>query len=63
MATRLAIVAVLIGLASAQTEDESIYDFWFFRLLMNLAGYASLIIPTYFYKRYLDNQGYKSKWF
>ena len=28
---------------------------------MNLAGYASLIVPAYFYKRYLDKQGYKSK--
>jgi len=26
---------------------------------MNLLGYASLIVPAYFYKRYLDSKNYK----
>ena len=38
-----------------------VQDFWFFRLLMNLLGYASLIVPAYFYKRYLDSKNYKGK--
>jgi len=49
----------LAGLVRAQDADESVYDFWFFRLLMNLLGYASLIVPAYFYKRYLDSKNYK----
>merc|ERR1711935_829634 len=50
----------MLGVVRAQAAEDSVYDFWFYRLLMNLAGYASLIIPAFFYKRYLDNQGYKS---
>merc|ERR1711953_792047 len=50
----------LTGLVRAQDADESVYDFWFFRLLMNLLGYASLIVPAFFYKRYLDSRGYKN---
>ena len=70
---RLAMIS-LLGAVSAQAAEESVYvslefgvfywffqDFWFFRLLMNLAGYASLIVPAFFYKRYLDKQGYKSE--
>ena len=30
---------------------------------MNLLGYASLIVPAYFYKRYLDSKNYKGKLF
>jgi len=53
----------LTGLVRAQDADESVYDFWFFRLLMNLLGYASLIVPAYFYKRYLDSKNYKGNLF
>jgi len=59
MASR-AIMIAMLGVVRAQAAEDSVYDFWFYRLLMNLAGYASLIIPAFFYKRYLDNQGYKS---
>ena len=34
-------------------------DFWLFRLFLNLAGYGSIMIPAYFYKRHLDNKNYK----
>jgi len=49
----------LVGVVFAQEDDSSVYDFWLFRLLTNLAGYGSIIIPAYFYKRHLDNRNYK----
>ena len=38
---------------------NNIQDFWLFRLFLNLAGYGSIMIPAYFYKRHLDNKNYK----
>jgi len=36
-------------------------DFWLLRLLLNLAGYATVIIPGYLFIRYVRKSGYLDK--
>jgi adenosine 3'-phospho 5'-phosphosulfate transporter B2 len=51
-------VLFLIQAVMAQ-EDSSTESFWVFRLATNMMGYASIIVPAIFLKRYLDSRNYK----
>ena len=45
-------------LLSAQFSDENVIDFWVFRLIYNLFGYATMAIPAYFIIQYLQKVKY-----
>ncbi|XP_029642462.1 adenosine 3'-phospho 5'-phosphosulfate transporter 1 isoform X2 [Octopus sinensis] len=40
---------------------NSFYDFWLFRLFLNLLGYATLFVPAAILIRYFKRNGYKNK--
>jgi len=42
----------------ADAEDEDWTDFWLLRLLLNLAGYATIILPGYLLICYVRKSGY-----
>jgi len=42
----------------ADTEPEDWMDFWLLRLLINLTGYATIILPGYLLIRYVRTSGY-----
>jgi len=46
-------------MADAGLEDWT--DFWLLRLLFNLAGYATIILPGYLLIRYVRQSGYLDK--
>ena len=45
----------------ADVELEDWTDFWLLRLLLNLAGYATIIVPGYLLIRYIRKSGYLDK--
>ena len=53
-------VLFLIQAVMAQ-EDSSTESYWVFRLATNMMGYASIIVPAIFLKRYLDSRNYKGE--
>ena len=55
---------VLICSAGSDVEvavNSSWFDFWFFRLLFNLLGYATIAVPAYIIIRYLRKINYNDK--
>jgi len=42
-------------------DTESWMNSWLLRLLMNLAGYATIVLPGYVLIRYIRNSGYLDK--
>lgn len=49
----------LINAVMAQEDSSSTESFWVYRLLLNMMGYASIIVPAIFLKKYLDGKNYK----
>jgi len=45
----------------ADVEVEGWTDFWLLRLLLNLAGYATVILPGYLLICYVRKSGYLNK--
>ncbi|XP_070577155.1 adenosine 3'-phospho 5'-phosphosulfate transporter 1-like [Ptychodera flava] len=43
------------------TQEGGLLDFWIFRLLLNLAGYASIIIPAALVIRYIQKTNFLEK--
>jgi len=45
----------------AGIDEEHWTNFWLLRLLLNLAGYATVIIPGYLLVCYIRKSGYLNK--
>ncbi|XP_077996724.1 adenosine 3'-phospho 5'-phosphosulfate transporter 1-like [Glandiceps talaboti] len=49
------------NISKRSAEEGSLLDFWVFRLLLNLAGYASIIIPAALVIRYIQKTNFLEK--